>query len=234
MVTADVPRAPLRGIPRLGYWSALMTALLAAIFLAMGMFGSSYTEGITYPYVLTTIRSVDYLLWIPAFFMAFTVIILLCCLHAQAPPEKKIYSEISLAFGILYAAIMIPDLFLQWTVVLPSLAHNETAAISLLSQYNPHGVFIAIESLGYLLLDTALLFTAAVFTGKARLERALKWLFITAFILNIAMFLVILLTRNNIVVFEVVAVTVNVAVLITAGILLSRWFTRFPPEHTGS
>lgn len=35
---------------RLGFWSAILTAA----FLGMGLFGSWYTEGIKYPYVLTT------------------------------------------------------------------------------------------------------------------------------------------------------------------------------------
>jgi hypothetical protein len=51
-------------------------------------------------------------------------------------------------------------------------------------QYNPHGIFISLEGLGYLMMSVALLFAAAVFAG-GRLERATRWLFVTSFVLAV-------------------------------------------------
>ena len=228
MDTSKDTQNPTSTTRQLGSWSALVTAILAALFFVIGLFGSSYTEGITYPYVLTTIRPIDYLLWIPAFLLPFSLIILFSCLHTLTPSQKKVFSHIGLSFGIVYATIMLSDLFLQWTVILPSIAHNETSTLSLLSQYYPHGVFLALESLGYLLLDTALLFFVPTILGTSRLHRAIRWLFLAAFSLTTASFLIVLLTRNNIVVFEVIAITINVIVLISIGILLSRMFAQTP------
>jgi hypothetical protein len=59
-----------------------------------------------------------------------------------------------------------------------SLLRGELAGLSLLSQYNPHGVFIALEDIGYLMMSAALLFAAGVFTRRRRLERAVRRLFI--------------------------------------------------------
>jgi len=39
-------------------------------------------------------------------------------------------------------------------------------------QYNPHGVFLALEELGYLLMSLSFLFMAPVFAGRSRLESA--------------------------------------------------------------
>lgn len=211
---------------RLGFWSAILTATFASAFFGIGLFGSSYTEGIKYPYVLSTIRPIDYVVWIPAFLLAPTFVVLLACIHTQTRGDKKVFSQVSLSFGIMYAALVVSDFFIQWTVILPSILTNETSGLSLFSMYNPHGITIAIESLGYLIMDTALLFLAAVFDGKNRLERATRWLFIGGFILTVMSFGTLSLAGNPIVVFEVVAVTINVVVLIVAGALLSLLFKR--------
>ena len=211
---------------RLGFWSAILTATFAAAFLGMGLFGSSYTEGIKYPYVLTTIRPIDYALWYPACFLAISVVILLACVHRQATPDKKIFSQIALSFALIYAGLTVADFFLQWTVVLPSIASSETADLSLLSIYNPHGIPIAIESLGYLLLDSALLFLAPVLGERSRLERLLRWLFVVGFVLVTGTFVALSLAGNPIVVFEVVAVTINVLVLFATGVSMSLYFKR--------
>jgi len=150
-------------VNRLGFWSAILTAFFAAVFLGMGLFGSSYTEGIKYPYVLTAIRSIDYNLWYPAFLLALAVVVLLVCVHRQTSEEKKVFSQIALCFAVIYATLTVSDFFIQWTVVLPSIVNNETADLSLFSIYNPHGIPIAIESLGYLMMNTSLLFLAPVF-----------------------------------------------------------------------
>ena len=211
---------------RLGFWSSILTAAFAIAFLAMGLFGSSYTEGINYPYLLTTIRPIDYAVWYPACFLALAVVVLMVCILREAAPDKKIFGQIALSFALIYAGLTVADFFLQWTVVLPSIANNETAQLSLLSIYNPHGKPIAIESLGYLLLNSALLYLAPVFGGQNRLERSLRWLFVMGFVLVIGAFVALSLAGDPIVVFEVVAVTMNVAILIAAGASLSLFFRR--------
>jgi hypothetical protein len=97
--------------------------------------------------------------------------------------------------------------------------------------YNPHGLFLAIESLGYILLDTALLFFAVLFNGRTRLEGAIRWLFIVGFILTIVSFITLFGAEYPIVVFEEVAITINVAVLIASATLLSLYFKRIPKKY---
>ncbi|HVQ01740.1 MAG TPA: hypothetical protein VMT57_09545 [Candidatus Thermoplasmatota archaeon] len=211
---------------KLGFWSAVLTAAFAAAFFAVGMFGSSYTENIQAPYVLTAIRPVDYAVWAPGFLLALTFIVLVACIHRLAPHDKKVFSQIGLSFAVIYAGLIVADYFLQWTVILPSIVSNETEALSLFSMYNPHGIFIAFESLGYLIMNVAFLFLAAVFSGPSRLHRAIRWLFIISFILAVGSFSLLTLAGYPIVVFEVVIITIIVVVLIVAGVLLSILFKR--------
>jgi hypothetical protein len=44
--------------------------------------------------------------------------------------------------------------------------------------YNPHGIFIALEDAGYLMLSVAFLGAGLAFVRRTRLERVLRWLFI--------------------------------------------------------
>ena len=213
-------------VSRLGYYSAILTTVSAMAFFVVGLFGTTYTEGIAYPYVLSTIRPFDYAVWAPAFVLALAVVALLSCIHSEASEDRKAFSQVALSFAIIYATISMSDFFIQWTVVLPSILNNETAGLALFSMYNPHGIMIALESLGYLVLNLALLLLVPVFQGRDHLERALRWLFAIGFILVYASFGILTLSGFPIVVFEVVAVTINVALLVASGILLGRRFKR--------
>jgi uncharacterized membrane protein YidH (DUF202 family) len=75
--------------------------------------------------------------------------------------------------------------FIQLAVVQPSLLKGEIEGLSLFSQYNPHGVSIALEDIGYLMMGVAFLFIAAAFGRRERLERAIRLTFITSSILAV-------------------------------------------------
>jgi hypothetical protein len=91
--------------------------------------------------------------------------------------------------------------------------------------YNPHGIFLAIESLGYLMLSVALLFAAAVF-AEGRVERAIRWFFVTSFVLAIGSFAFFSLSGYDIIAFEVTILTISWIVLIVSGALLGIIFKR--------
>lgn len=218
---------------RLGFCSAILTAVLTAVFFGVGIFGSSSTESIQYPYVLSTIRPIDYGVWIPGFLLAPILVVLIACIHFQAPANKKIFSQIGLSFALIYAGIITADYFIQLTVILPSILSKETEGLALFSMYNPHGLFVALESLGYLMMNTALLFLAAVFVGRSRFERAIRWLFVIGFVLAVGSFSVITLAGYPIVYFEIAIITINVIVLIASGALLSIFFKRIERMEKG-
>jgi hypothetical protein len=64
--------------------------------------------------------------------------------------------------------------------VQPSLLKGEVEGVSLFSQHNPHGIFIAVEDVGYLVMSMAFLFAGAAFVGSGRFGRAIRWLFIVS------------------------------------------------------
>jgi hypothetical protein len=218
---------------RLGFWSAVLTAVIAAAHFAVGILtparsGPFAPPANTIPYPYTNVSSfipIDYVWLYPGFLLAPAFVVLMVCIHNYAADDKKIFSQIGLSFALIYAAVITTGYFIQWTVVVPSILSGETEGFALFTQYNPHGVFIALEGLGYLMMSVALLFAAAVFAG-GRLERAIRWLFIASFVLAIASYVGLSLLKYDIAAFEVTILTINWVVLIVSGALLSALFKR--------
>ena len=217
---------------RLGSWTALLTVVGVAAFAVVGISTPARSGPfcgdacVTYPYVdAAAFIPGDYLWLLPGILVAPTVVVLMACIHAYAPGAKKIYSRIGLSFALIYAVIILVDYYLQLTVVVPSLQAGETEGLTLFTQYNPHGLFIALETLGYSMLTVAFLFAAPVFAG-ARVERAIRALFTLGFVLAVAAFVGLALLGHDLVAFEVTVLTIIWLVLIASGVLLSVVFRR--------
>jgi hypothetical protein len=149
-------------------------------------------------------------------------------IHFTIPSERKIYSFIAIVFAIISSGILLSAYFIQLSVVPVSLMKGETEGIALISQYNGHGIFIAMEELGYLIMSLSLLFLFPVFSGTSRLERTIRWCSALPFILTIAFLAVYTgihgLDRNYR--FEVAAISINWLALIILGVLMALIYKR--------
>ena len=211
----------------LGFWAAILTAILAAAFFTMGMFGSTswdYFPGIV-NYIWSYIKVIDYALFIPGFLLSFVFLVLMASIHYYTPLDKKIYSLIGLAFAIIYATVITTDYFTLWTVILPSIIHGETTGLSIFSMYNPHGIFVAFESIAYLMLSLSLLSIAPVFEG-GKIEKVLRWIFIGGFILGIGSLAGVFFMKYDIVMFEIAIIAIYCPLLVISGVLLAIIFRR--------
>jgi hypothetical protein len=141
---------------------------------------------------------------------------------------KKIFGFISISFMLASSIILLADYFVQITVLPISLMKGETDGIALLTQYNDHGVFIALEELGYLLMSISLLFLAFVFPRGNKLERAIQITFLLPFILSIIsmVFFSLKFGIDRSYRFEIAVITINWLALIIVGILAGVYFKR--------
>lgn len=107
-------------------------------------------------------------------------------------------------------------------VIQPALIKGETDGIGLLSQYNPHGVFIALENVGYLLLGLAFAAASVAADARSRLERVVRGVFGAGGALTVvALIGYALYYRADIEYrFEVAGIAIDWLVLIITGILL--------------
>jgi hypothetical protein len=220
---------------RVGFWAAVLTVLVTATFAVAGIAtparsgpfcGPTTWACVSAPYVdVAQFIPGDYVRLIPGLLLVPIFVVLVAAIHADAPEPRRIFSGIGLAFAAAYAVVVGADYFAQWAVVIPSLQAGETAGLSLFTQYNPHGLFIAGEALGYLAMSLALLFAAPVFTG-GRIERAIHWLFIGDFVLAVAAFMGFWVVGRDLVAFEVSVLSINWIVLVASGVLLGLAFRR--------
>ena len=220
-------------VSRLGFWAAILTAVIAAVFFIAGIVTpprsgpfAPAANVILYPYTdVAVFIPGDYLWLYPGILLAPVFVILMVCVHSYARSDRKVFSHVAVSFAIIYATIILIDYVSQFTVVIPSLMTNETAGLSLFTQYNPHGFFITFETLGYSMMSGAFLFIAAVF-GGGRLERTLRWVFMVGVVAALVLFIILALLNYDLVAFEVTILTINWIVLMVGGVLLSVMFWR--------
>jgi hypothetical protein len=147
-----------------------------------------------------------------------------------------VYGQIGLSFALLSAVVLLGDYFVQFSVVPISLMNGHTEGIALLTQYNPYGVFIVLEELGYLLMSLSFVFLAPVFADQGRLASAVRWVFVAGFVLTTAFLVVISayygLERMDR--FEIAAISIEWLVLVVNGILLSVLFRRRLKQSRGA
>lgn len=194
------------------------------------------TDCLSYPYTdAAAFVTRDYWWLYPQSVLVLLVLVLLVRIHAVGPRTAQKFSGIAVALGTVAVAVLLIDYAIQVAVLQPSLTLGETAGLSSISQYNPHGVFIALENLGYLILGLALLTIAAVFSHPSRLERGLRWLFLVGGALTVAALPALAITYGADLEYryEVAAIAVFWITAIVGGVLLVRWFgsqVKAPPR----
>jgi hypothetical protein len=223
-----------------GFWAAVLTVVVTATFAVAGIAtparsgpfcGPTTWACIPAPYTdVAQFIPGDYLWLVPGVLLVPVFVALIGAIHVFAPEPRRVFSRIGLAFATAYAVMIGVDYFAQFAVVIPSLQAGETGGLSLLTQYNPHGLFIAGEAFGYLAMSLALLFAAPVFAG-GRLERAIRWLFVGGFLLAAAAFIGFWIVGGDLIAFEVSVLSINWIVLIASGVLLSLVFRRALPSQ---
>lgn len=224
---------PLTG--RIGLCSAVTTAVATAAALTLALFAIPISgancpgDCATYPYLDTLAQYPRDFVWmLVAMIAVLSYLVLAISLHRWTEGPRRAFSEIGLVLAAISAAILVTDYYLQFSVVPMSLRASETEGLALLIQYNPHGVFLALEELGYLLMSLSFLFIGAGLPRRNRLENAARWVFLVGFGLSL---LSLLASSSRYGMerldrFEVAILSIDWMVLMVNGILLSLVFHR--------
>jgi hypothetical protein len=224
---------------RLILWVAISTAVMAAISLAMGVTtlprSGPYCQSdcVGYPYIdAAEFVPRDYLWIYPALVLWLLVIVLVQCIHSQVDPDLRVLTGIAVSFTAVGAGTLIVDYAIQVTFIQPALLLGEIEGLSPWTQYNPHGIFIALENVGYVLLNIAFLALGLALIQKpTRLWRAAGWVSVLAGALTLALlvfysaFYQLRLDYR----FEVTAILLTWLVLIATPMLLAIALIRSGP-----
>lgn len=148
-----------RSADTLGFWAALIVALAVGAFAVTLLLNLPLELGFAASFVLA-----------PSF------VALMVGLHYYAPPEKKVWSHLGLAFAIMYAVMCTISYFVQLAVVSSNPLQVSADAMKMFG-FSPGSAVFAQDMLGYSFMCLATLAAAPVFVG-GRLEGWLKGLFI--------------------------------------------------------
>ena len=128
----------------------------------------------------------DYLWMYPAIILSLVFVSLMVAIHLATDRDRRIFSLTGLCFALMSSSFLIMDYFIQVSVIQPSLELGETEGIALFTMFNEHGIFIALEDIGYILMAPALATVAPVLNGNNWRERVVRWSFLAAAIRTIA------------------------------------------------
>ncbi|MCF7805925.1 MAG: hypothetical protein K9N46_15760 [Candidatus Marinimicrobia bacterium] len=233
----DAPfRSELRNTAstRAGFVLAVSTAVITLITFAIAVatppLSGPFCQGncFDYPYLDILSRFPrDYYWMYPAMLLMLVFVGFVVAIHSSTPVERRFFSLTGVAFAVMASGILFTNYFVQVSVIQPSLLAGETDGIALLTQYNPHGLFIALEEVGYIAMAVALFATAPVFAGN-RVANAVRWIFVANFAIVVIAFILISAIHgiHREYIFEVAVISVNFLTLIIGGVLVSRLYKR--------
>lgn len=144
----------------LGFWSALVTTLGGIIYF-LAITAALLTGQFTFPppESLQLFGGISSLLFCPV------LVILFACLHTVTPLEKKVFSQISLGFTLLFALAVSINRFTQLGVVRQSLASGVVQGLDWFLPYGDHSMMLGLEMMGWgWFLGLAFLFTVPLFS----------------------------------------------------------------------
>lgn len=218
-----------------GFVAALSVSIITLIVFAFAMMAvppaGPYCPGdcMSYPFGdLLDYFPRDYYWMYIAIVQLIAYLILTISIHVTAPVEKRIFSTNGVAFALIAAIVLLIDYYIQFAVIPVSVMKGETAGIALITQYNAHGIFIALEELGFIMMSISFLFLSFVFTDKNRLSGSIRWLLTVSFVLTLLSYVFYLITYGieREYRFEVAVITINWLTLIVVGILIGVYFNR--------
>jgi hypothetical protein len=230
-----VEHSVTRPSDRFGFWISTLTAVTTAITFVMAVLtlpkaGPFCTDDcLAYPYTdFAAYIPRDFLWMYPALLVAPLLVILLATMHERTPPTWRLFTRSALAFGVMAATTLTAAYFIQLRFVQPAVLKGEFDGLAPLTQYNPHGVFIALEEAGYTLMAVTFLFAGLALPKASRLERALRWILVGGFVAVAVLFVVLsVVYRMDLEYrFEVAAITVDWTVLIVVSTLLAILYAR--------
>ena len=160
-------------VRRLGFWSAVLCSVLSLAYVVAqllewaGLLGSAGgAESASTPFGLAVLLT-------PSLLLGSAFLVLMACVHRWAPPDRRVWSQIGLAFATAYAVLISLVYYVQLTFVAPRLASGDLEGLEPFL-FVPFDSFLySVDLLGYTFMSVATLFTAFAFTGEG-IERVVR------------------------------------------------------------
>ncbi len=205
-------------------------ATFAFAMIAIPISGANAPAGseFAYPFLNTLGQYPRDFIWqFLALFQVIAFVFFINTVKASARPETKLYSAFAGQLALLSAGILLVNYYCQSMVIPSSLAAGHVDGLGLIIQYNPYGLFIALEELGYILMCASLLALVPAFS-KDKDGFPIKLTIIIASALLLASFVAItaIYGFDKLDRFETAAIAIDWIALIIIGFMASGLFRR--------
>jgi hypothetical protein len=114
----------------------------------------------------------------PSIIMTCAYVVFTVAIHYYAQEEKKIFSHLSIAFGLMYAIISVANYLVQIITVILSIENNYLDGLEILVAGYPNSVFFALMA-SYFFMCVSALFVSFVF-GNEKGQKSIKILFLSS------------------------------------------------------
>lgn len=182
-----------------------------------------------YPYIDSLRQYPKDYIWIYlAIFQLIGYLIFMASVYKNTDENRKIFSFTGVIFAIIASTVLLANYFIQFAVIPISLMNNETEGIAILTQYNDHGIFIALEELGYLMIGLSFFSIAPCLSFVDKKERYIKAVLLSPFLLSIIALIYISLKYgiDRSYRFEVVIITFTYLSFVSIGFMMSKYLRR--------
>lgn len=218
---------------KFGWYVSLVTALLTIITFGIAIstppLSGPFCTGNCFQYPFIDIASRfprDYYWMYPAILLSISYLIMIVTLLHVIPQHKKLFGTLGVSFAMMSTLILVTDYFIQVSVIQPSILSGETDGIALLTQFNPHGIFIILEEIGFTFMIISFFVLIPIFDSPTKLERTIKWTAITGFVLAVLSFTLVSIIHgiHREYRFEVIIISITWLELIIISFLITRYF----------
>lgn len=164
------PRSATTGpTAMLGFASAVLAAVLTAVFVALAVaYPGNEWRGIEA--YANAFRTSDVAQLVPVLLLTPVIIVLVASIYASAPEARRVFGQIGLVFAAVYAAIISVNYAIQLLVVRLNVLAGDLEGLALVAMPNRRGLFVALETVGYGFFGLMALAVAAVFAGTGLLS----------------------------------------------------------------
>lgn len=157
-------------------WSAYAVAIFILIFIITLIFTFDFSKWGGIDGFQNTFRPIQMLTVIPSFLLAISYVIFVSGAHICASKSKKIWSQLALSFGLLYAGISVANYLIQLITVIPSIQNGNTEGLALLVSGYPNSVFYALMA-SYFLMCISLMFASFTYEKEDKTQKWVRRLF---------------------------------------------------------
>lgn len=108
----------------------------------------------------------------PSLLLGSSFLVMMASLHQATPPDRKIWSQVALAFATVYTVLISINYYVQLTWVGPRIASGRIAGMEVFL-FTPFDSFLyAVDILGYSFMSLSTLFAAFTLKGRGLIGAA--------------------------------------------------------------